>query len=187
MLLELVSLIIALAVIISIFIPTVLTGSSPVPTSPAVRTTLIELLPDHLANTSHASVIYELGSGWGGMAFSLAKKYPGHRVIGYEISVLPWFVSRVRQLFSNQTNVQFRLANYNNRHLSDATLVMCYLLPAPMERLRNKLEVELTDGTFVVSNTFAFRGWHTLEARTAGDIYKSHVYLYEITDNAKSV
>jgi len=177
---ELLSLSIALVAILSIFVPTVLTGSSPVPTSRAVRSDLIQLLPERLPERSRAQVIYELGSGWGGMAFALAKKYPEHSVIGYEISILPWLISQLRQLMSDQQNLQFRLANFNNHPLSDAALIMCYLLPVPMERLRHKLSEELTTGTLVVSNTFAFRGWSSLDDRIADDIYKSHVYLYEI-------
>ncbi len=175
----------ALAVIASVFIPAVVTGSSPVATSGRVRKALLGLLPKRLPRGPEASIIYELGSGWGGMAFALAKSYPNYAVIGYEISPLPWLVAQLRLGFSNQPNLQFRFASYYNHNLSDATLLLCYLLPEPMEKLRLKLARELTPGTLILSNTFAFRGWRPLDQRVAEDIYKSHVYLYEIGTTSK--
>ena len=176
---ELVALALALLIIAVIFVPTLITGSSPVPTSHRVRGAILMVLPERLPGPD-TGIIYELGSGWGGMAFALARKYPNHTVIGYEISPLPWLVARSRLLFNQQKNLHFRLANYNTKSLSDAVLILCYLLPEPMLKLRSKLETELVSGTLVVSNTFAFRGWHALDDKVADDVYKSHVFLYEM-------
>ena len=168
----------ALLLIALIFVPTLTTGASPVPTSASVRRALLALLPERLPGAP-SGVIYELGSGWGGMAFALARKYPDTAVIGYEISPIPWLVSRVRLIFSSHQNLQLKFANFHKRDLSDASLVLCYLLPEPMEKLREKLESELPPGALVVSNTFAFRGWSALDDKMSDDIYNSHVFLYE--------
>ena len=168
----------ALLLIALIFVPTLTTGSSPVPTSASVRRALLALLPIRLPGAP-SGLVYELGSGWGGMAFALAKKYPDTTVIGYEISPVPWLFSRIRLLFFRQKNLQLKFANFQNQNLSDASLVLCYLLPGPMEKLRPKLESELMAGALVVSNSFAFRGWSALDDKMSNDMYNSHVYLYE--------
>lgn len=179
MTIELVSLAIGLSLIGAIFVPVLLTGSSPVPTSRAVRNALLALLPERLPGADTAKV-YELGCGWGGFLCELGRKYPDRDVIGYEVSPLPWLVARLRVAFFGPGNVRVLYASYNWKNLSDAALVMCYLLPNPMSRLKVKLEQELAPGALVLSNTFAIRGWHPLDDKMADDFYNSHVYLYEI-------
>jgi hypothetical protein len=51
------------------------TGISPVPTNRRVRATLLASLPRRIDGT-----IVELGSGWGTLAFPLARRHPGCRV-----------------------------------------------------------------------------------------------------------
>lgn len=176
---ELVTLALSLLIIAIVFIPTLVTGSSPVPTSRKVRRTILKVLPERLPGPK-TGTIYDLGSGWGGMAFALADKYPNHQVIGYELSPLPWLMSRLHLWISGPKNLKFEITNYNRKSLSNAALVLCYLLPDPMEKLRPKLESELNSGVLVVSNTFAFRGWYALDDKMADDVYNSHVFLYEM-------
>lgn len=38
--------------------------------------------------------IYDLGSGWGTLAWSCARHCPKAEVIGFEISPIPWLVSK---------------------------------------------------------------------------------------------
>lgn len=175
---EFLALTVALLLIALIFIPTVLTGASPVPTSGKVRAALLALAPERLPGGAEGRV-YELGAGWGGMALALARKYPDRQVTGYEISPVPWAVARLRQMVFGQSNLRIVFADYRRSDLSDAALVLCYLTPEPMEKLRVKLERELKPGALVLSNTFSVRGWRPLDDKVCDDIYKSHVYLYE--------
>ena len=176
---ELLALGLALFFIALIFVPTLSSGASPVPTTRRMRKALLTLLPEHLPGNP-GDVIYELGSGWGGLASAVAKKYPKTTVIGYEVSLLPWLFSYVRTLFLPQENLHFKLSNFLKRDLSNGVLVVCYLLPEPMEKLRIKLETELKLGSLIVSNTFAFRGWRPIDDRIIDDIYASHIFLYEV-------
>lgn len=170
---EIAILILALAVLASVFVPTLITGASPLPTSRPVRDTMLGLLPDHLGGP-----IYELGSGWGGLALALARHYPGVPVRGFEVSLLPWTWSRLRRMVGGPPNVAFTLANFHGADLSDAALVVCYLPGPAMEKLRPKLEAELPNGVLVLSNTFALTGWRAVEEKTVPDIHRSRVYLY---------
>lgn len=184
MVVELFTLVMALFLIAIIFIPTLITGSSPVPTSSSVRKTVLGVLPKRLLGPPEGCV-YDLGSGWGGMAVALAKKYPDRQIVGYEISPLPWLISKLRHMVFRHKNVQFKYGNFGKRDLSDAVLVLCYLIPKPMGDLQKKLEKELKTGALVVSNTFAFHAWRPLEYKTADDMYGSHVYLYEAGNTEK--
>lgn len=178
MTLEIVVLAIVLLMIALIFASTVMTGISPVPTSPRVRRTMMAALPGRLPGKPDAKV-YELGSGWGGMAFALARRYPDHPVIGFEVSVLPWAFSRLRLIVQPQPNLRLNWTNFAAADLSDAGLVVCYLFPAAMQELAVKFERELQPGALVLSNTFAIRHWRPADELTAMDQYASKVYLYE--------
>lgn len=173
-----------LAAIASIFLSTVLTGASPLPTSGAVRETMLAALEeaggvDGLAGGG-GGPIYELGSGWGGLARVLARRYPSSPVRAYEVSLLPWAYSHARLLVAGPPNLSFRLKNFLDADLGDAALVVCYLPGPAMEKLKPKLKAELPPGALVLSNTFALRGWDPIDVRTAPDAHASQVYLYRV-------
>ena len=68
--------------------------------------------------------------------------------------------------------------NFTDASLAGASLIVCYLFPRGMERLRPKFERELTPGTLVVSNTFAVPGWRPSRVRRGADLDASAVYVY---------
>ncbi len=149
------------------------TGAPPTPTSPRVARVLMVLAGDNVRGT-----VYELGSGWGTLAFPLADRFPENQVVGIEVSPLPWLVSWLRQALAPRSNLTLQLGNYHNVPLNDAGMVVCYLHPEGMERLRVKLEAELRPGSLVLCNTFAVRGWNPVAEAEADDLYRSRVFLY---------
>lgn len=162
---------------------TLKTGSAPMPTSRTVLSAMLSVLPERLPQVSgehQPGVVAELGSGWGGVAFALAKRYPDHLVVGYELSPLPLLYSKLRQKLFPQKNLTFVRSDFMKIDLSSAVLAICYLAPESMVALRSKLDQELRLGTLVLTNTFSFRDWCELDRRTAKDMYQSPVYLYEI-------
>lgn len=154
---------------------TLYTGASPMPTPPAVARTMLDLLPEQIDGP-----IYELGSAWGSLAFAAAGRFPDAPVIAYEISPIPWIWSRLRLRLSHRENLSIRLRDFFGQDLSDAAVVICYLHPQAMEKLRKKLEAELRPGTLVLCNTFAVRGWTPVAETGADDLHKSRVYLYRM-------
>jgi hypothetical protein len=163
--------------ILSVVLPTLWTRASPLPTSGAARATLLAMLP-----LTVDGPVYDLGSGWGGLARALARRYPRSPVIGFEVSPLPWAWSRLRQALRGSANLTFRFGDFHNADLSGAALVVCYLPGPAMEKLKPKLEAELKPGAMVASNTFALRGWDPAEVRTAPDAHASQVYLHRVGD-----
>ena len=175
---EIIVLAAVLGAILSVFLPTLWTRASPLPTSGAVRATLLAMLP-----LTVDGPVYDLGSVWGG----LARRYPRTPVIGFEVSPLPWAWSRLCQALGGLSdgktgNLTFRFGDFHNADLTGAALVVCYLPRPAMEKLKPKLEAELKPGAMVASNTFALRGWDPVEVRTAPDAHASQVYLYRVGD-----
>lgn len=172
---NLVALVLVLATMAVIVVVTLRTGAPPLPTSPAVRKAMLDMLSQALAGPVH-----ELGSGWGGLALALARRYPEAQVVGYELSPLPWAFSRLRKAFSRVPNLEFRLGDFLAADHSGAGLVVCFLATPLMERLKPKLESELAPGALVLSNTFAIRGWNPVDVSTVADVHRSRIYLYRM-------
>lgn len=172
---EIIVLAAVLLAILSVFLPTLWTRASPLPTSGAVRGTLLAMLPETIDGP-----VYDLGSGWGGLARALARRYPRSPVIGFEVSVLPWAWSRLGQVPGGSANLTFRFGDFHKADLTGAMLVVCYLPGPAIEKLRPKLEAELKPGALVASNTFHLQGWTPVEVRTAPDAHASQVYLYRV-------
>ncbi|MEM7175025.1 MAG: methyltransferase [Chlamydiota bacterium] len=146
-------------------------GVSPMPTSVKVRNELIDHLP-----ALKKKVIVDLGSGWGHLLFPLSKRYPSCKVIGYENSPLPyWFSS----FFNHHHNVKVVRQNFFETSLCHADLVICYLFPKGMEKLKEKLQQELPAGSLVVSHTFAIPGWEPTKVIQVKDLYQSPIYFYQ--------
>lgn len=177
MIVEAVVLGIALAAILLVLIYTLLTGAPPTPTGRRVRAAVLDSLPETLSGT-----VFELGAGWGGLATVLARRYPDTAVTAVELSPLPWLVLKSRRALFGPDNLMVRRADFHRVSLSGASLVVCYLGPEGTERLRPKLEAELSPGTLVLTHTFAIRDWFPVIETHAEDLYKTPVYVYRIGD-----
>ncbi|NGX42362.1 MAG: hypothetical protein K940chlam7_00642 [Chlamydiae bacterium] len=159
----------------SIVIWSIRNGISPMPTSRKAKKSLLFLLPRDLKGK-----VYELGSGWGTLAFLLAKALTKCQIIGYELSTFPYFISKLRQWPQRLPNLTLVRGDFFSIPLDDASLIVCYLYPGAMRRLKSKFEKELKPGTWVISNTFAIPGWEPMRIEETGDIYRSKIYLYRV-------
>ena len=179
---ELVSLGFVLIVVGLVLVYTLITGISPLPTMPRAKAAMFDLLPSDLDGT-----IYELGSGWGTLAFPLARRHPGCRVVAYESSPVPWLVSKLCQGVWRLPNLTLSRGDFYRAGLGDAALVVCYLFPGGMRKLEPKLAQELRPGALVLSNFFRLPGWQPIGERALGDLHDSRIYLYRATGPATRV
>lgn len=160
---------------LSIVIWSLYNGISPMPTSFKAKKCLFDHLPKEVCGT-----IYELGSGWGTLALPLARRYPHCQVVGFESSPFPFWISLARQHLSRLKNLSLRRQNFFQANLSDAELIVCYLYPGAMAKLKMKFHVELKPGTWIISNTFAIPGWNPQEVYEIEDIYRTKIYVYRV-------
>lgn len=164
-----------LAGMLSIVISTLRTGISPMPTLGEVRRQLLPLVEADLEGT-----ILELGAGWGRLAFALADRCPGAKVIAFELSPLPFAFCWLRQRLAPRPNLELRRQDFFSASFTGASLVVCYLFPGAMTRLEPKLAAELAPGTRILSHTFALRGWKPLRTLVVEDLYRTPIYLYAV-------
>ena len=155
----------------SIVVYSALTGISPMPTLPTAKKAIIKNIPDNFCGT-----IVDVGAGWGTLTASMAKRFPNSTVVGYELSPLPFLVAKARMLCHRNGTVYRK--NFFKVSLHDADIVVCYLFPQAMGRLKDKFEKELKPGATIISNTFAVPGWQAEEVYDVGGVMPSKVYIY---------
>jgi len=151
-------------------------GIGPMPSSPKVRHAILELARGHDAE----GPVYELGAGWGTLAFPLARRLTGRPIVAYEISPLPFLFMKARLRFSSLPNLRIKRQNFLRVSLADASMIVCYLYPGGMRKLCDKLERELADSAVVVSSTFAVPGWKPAKTVELNDLYRTRVYEYRV-------
>ena len=165
----------------SIVWTTIRTGISPMPSSPQARRVMLDL-----AAPLNPTVIYELGSGFGTLALPLARKFPDAQVIAYELSFVPWLISRIRVRLAKLPNLSIRRSDFLAADLREANLLICYLYPGAMSELSEKLEQEPSHAT-LITHTFALRGHEPTATQQVRDLYRSPVYLYDLKATQKPV
>ena len=151
---------------------------TPMPSSRKAIATFITLIPDKTDGK-----IVDLGSGWGSLAYPIAKRFPEAKVLGYELSPIPWLYSRLKGVFAQRKNLTLHRQSVFDADLSDVDVVVVYLHPAAMRKLGPKFERELRPGTLVLSNTFVVPTWKPTQSlhlgkswlSTSNDIHVYHV------------
>ena len=162
------------AILISLLY-TLITGISPVSSTFRSRKKIIKTLkPDQQGR------IYELGAGWGALAFPMARRCPQATVIAYELSPVPWLFLKIRAFLFGPRNLKIIRRNFLNDDLSKAALVVCYLYPGAMAKLSPKLLFELKPGARVISNTFEIPTWTPAVVQNLEDVMCPQIFHYKM-------
>ncbi|MBI1326902.1 MAG: hypothetical protein GC136_04585 [Alphaproteobacteria bacterium] len=146
------------------------------PVMPWVYGRVKKLLLAH-TDTTKPYRIAELGSGWGGPLLSLARSYKQAELTGYEISPVPYFISKLRTFFHRR--IKIFNANFFGVDLSGFDIIYCYLLPRDLEALKPAF-LTMKKGSLVVSCSFPVEGWQTIEADNVKAGVNVPVFLYRI-------
>lgn len=163
----------------SIVYSTIRLGIPPMPSSKKAYLAMIQLVEKTGTDT-----IVDFGSGWGSLVIRLAKKYPQRKVIGYELSLLPWVVSCLIKKTLGLKNLTIRRQDFFKADLSNVSVIICYLFPEAMEKLSNKILKDNTAVNFIISNNFAFPAVPPSKTIRLNDFYQSNVYLYTMKESS---
>jgi len=167
-------------IMVSIVIWTMQNGISPMPTMGKVKRKLFDILPPP---EKVSGKVYDLGSGWGTLVMPLGLYYPDHQVLGYETSPIPYWISKRRLFLTKIPNVRLLKEDFFSTNINQAGLVICYLYPGAMLRLKSKFENELQPGSWVISHTFSVPGWEPVATYEVSDLYHTKIYIYRTNQN----
>ena len=109
------------------------------------------------AELKPGDLIYDLGSGDGRLVHTASRLYKA-KAVGYELSPLVWAWSIFLSIFW-RSKAKLRFGNFWNKDVSDAKVIVCYLLPPAMENLKKNILPQLKPGTLLVSHAFQIQGW----------------------------
>jgi ubiquinone/menaquinone biosynthesis C-methylase UbiE len=142
------------------------------PSPPEVVSAMLKL-----AGVTKNDVVYDLGSGDGRIAIAAARTY-GARAVGIELDAQLVKTAREKaQAESVGDRVRFVQQDLFKADISEATVVMMYLLPTINLQLLPKLNRELKPGTRVVSQSFDFGG---PKPKATIDVGGRPVYLWVV-------
>ncbi len=166
-----------LSLLILILIPTIkaLVKGAPFVPTPLIR--VQKML--EVAKVKPGEKVYDIGCGDGRMVYIAARDY-GANAVGLELSPLVYALARIRKFFwRSKAKVLFRDFNFCN--LSDADVIVCYLLPDTLARLQVKFDKELKKGTRVISYAFKIGNWKEVrsEARDRENSL-APIWIYEV-------
>jgi precorrin-6B methylase 2 len=153
---------------------------------PWMRKAVVKVLKEQLHNHKSDSpkVIYEMGSGWGPLAIDAARTFPQAHIIGLELSPIPLWFSRIRCFLFGHKNVTFKMKDFFDEDLSDADIILLYMLESVLTKLEPKFIAELKPGTVIVSNTFEIRGWKPVHVENVmKKPLELNVYMYRVPDS----
>lgn len=129
----------------------------------------------NLANIKEGEVFYELGSGDGRIVIAAALR--GANANGIEIDKLRYLYSSMWIKLLRLNNASILNDNLFNVNLSDANIVLTYLLEETNQKLEEKLQKELKKGTRVIGVGFPFPGWNPVKVDPYGPVY-GPIHLY---------
>lgn len=166
-------------VIIVIEIQSKKAGIIPAPTFSKTRNYMIDMLPDNPDGD-----ILELGCGWGSSLLALAKRYPNHTVIGYEMTTLPYWMSRFRVALSRRKNITLLQKDFMAESFENAGAIFCYLSFRHMETLEPKFMAELKNTAVVVSHSFPLPSIPATKTEIIKEgFWLSTIYLYKTDEH----
>ncbi len=155
------------------------TGVPTVASFPSARRQIIEILQkDFAAHTGGAYNIIDLGSGSGELCWHIARALPRARVIGVELSFVPWLRAVINQRLLGPRNLEYRRADFWSYDCSHADVIVTYLTENIIERVGEKLRRELKPGAMIAANDTPLRGdWRSIETVPTGFL-KMQIFIY---------
>jgi hypothetical protein len=170
----LLALVLVLAAAGSIILVTLRLGIPPMPSSMAIRSAVVQAV----RREQPVDTMTDLGSGWGGLARTLARQFPESSVVGVEHSPFPLLFSVILNRLDTLANLRFRRQRIERYRLRSEQLYVCYLARDAMVALRRRIEHQVPRDITLVSCHFAMPGWTPSRVLYAADVYRTPIYVY---------
>lgn len=105
------------------------------------------------ANLKKGMKVYDLGSGDGRLVHKASKEY-GANAVGYEYSPFVWIWSQILRPFF-RSKAKLKYGNFWRKDLRDADVIVCYLLPHSMKRMKKDILPNLKKDSLIISHAFS--------------------------------
>ncbi|MBN2620222.1 SAM-dependent methyltransferase [candidate division WOR-3 bacterium] len=132
----------------------------------------------HLGQVSSSDIVYDLGSGDGRIVIAAARRH-GARAVGIEIDPFRYLFATFAVLFAGlRRKVTIKYGSMYGQDISQATVVTLFLYQPTNNKLKEKLQKELSPGTRIVTYMWTFDGWYHTK-----HLLEDEIYLYIIGEH----
>ncbi|PAV26162.1 methyltransferase family protein [Tamilnaduibacter salinus] len=169
----------SLLAVLSIAYSTVRTSVPPMPSSMRSRRVVLDLLAEYVPDQPNVRLA-DLGSGWGGLAIPMARRFPQYRIEGYELSWLPWLVSRLMKAAFRLDNLTLHRRNFNRADLDHVGILVTYLNPNVMAQLKQRLDRPEQPRRTLISIGFALPGKTAERTLRVNELYNTPIDIYRL-------
>lgn len=121
--------------------------------------------------------VYDIGAGDGRFLHFAEKDY-GANATGFELDPFVYFLAKLRQWFWKWKGKVIH-GNFEKYDISDADVILCYMLPKTLAKFQKKFDKELTKGTKIVSYAFHIGNWEPKKVIPKEEKI-SQIFIYEI-------
>lgn len=127
-----------------------------------------------LVEIDRQDIVYDLGCGDGTLIITVGREF-GAKAVGVEIDPLRVWIARIRVWMNNLLEkVEVRQGDLFKTNLSEASVVVVYLVPKTLEKLLPKFRKELKKGTRIVSYRYG------MNLKIVKEDKKNNLFLYKI-------
>ena len=109
------------------------------------------------AKIKKGEILYDIGAGDGRFLHIAQSKY-GAKATGFELDPFVYCIAKLRQKFCGWKGKIIR-SNTFKQDISKADIVICYMMPKPLEKFQKKFDCELKKGTRIISYAFHIGDW----------------------------
>lgn len=128
-----------------------------------------------LAEIQSEEILYDLGCGDGRFIINAARRF-GAKAVGIELNLFLYlWCQLIITILGLRRKVKIKYGNFFKRNLSDADVVICYLLPETNDKLEDKLLRELKPTARIISNSFVFNKLPVINE----DVHKG-IFIYKV-------
>jgi SAM-dependent methyltransferase len=138
--------------------------------------TILEVIAPH---ARASSVLYDLGCGDGRICIAATRRFGCFsRGVEIEAELIDAFQSTIHA-YQLEDKVQALHQDLLQVDLSDATIIVLYLLPEAIEQLRAPLLAFLQRGGFLVCNTWGVKGWEPIAKVLTGFAQNVNLFVFD--------
>jgi SAM-dependent methyltransferase len=119
-------------------------------TNPHALASLLNIVQRHAKDKKY---FVDLGCGTGTTIVAIAKNFPDLEIVGYEVSLLPYLISKFRALRYPKVKIKFK--SFWKESLLSHSIIYTFLSPEPMNDIRLKIVNEKISDYLLISNSFA--------------------------------
>ena len=166
-------LVVAILAAVSIIYYTFRNGISPMPSSRKVRDEIAKMVAGE-------KQVYELGCGFGHLAFAIAKKNPQCEVIAIENSLVPYLCAAILPKLFRVNNLRVICGDFWQLNFAEIESIVTYQYREGVQKLYTKMLNETEFGVKFITNTFAISNAKLVKKVIASDLHSSIIYAYYI-------